>query len=71
MSTTPGVAPSQLIRSIKGRLQHQVRRERPKAFRRNYSLHSIGSATRETVGCGMEESPEDVALAYMNSLAFA
>ena len=49
VSTIPGVAPSQLIRSIKGRLQHSIRSERPKAFRRNYSLHSIGSATRETV----------------------
>ncbi len=49
VSTRPDVAPERIIWSVKGRLQHAVQGERPKAFRRNYSLRSIGSATRETV----------------------
>jgi REP element-mobilizing transposase RayT len=44
ISTTPEVSPAQLLRTVKGRLQHLVRSERPKAFRRNYSLHSVGDA---------------------------
>ena len=49
ISTTPPVSPPQLIRSVKGRLQHLIRQRSPKAFRRNYCLRSIGSATRQTV----------------------
>jgi REP element-mobilizing transposase RayT len=49
VSTQPHVAPSALIRSVKGRLQHAIRSDVPKAFQRNYWLHSIGSAKRETV----------------------
>ena len=48
-STRPDVAPERIVWSIKGRLQHAVRSRNPKAFRRNYGLRSIGSATRETV----------------------
>jgi REP element-mobilizing transposase RayT len=48
-STRPDIAPERIVWSIKGRLQHAVRRERAKAFRRNYGLRSIGSATREAV----------------------
>jgi REP element-mobilizing transposase RayT len=43
------VSPSALIRSVKGRLQYLVRRNNPKAFQRNYSVRSIGSAKREIV----------------------
>ncbi len=49
VSTEPGVSPVQLVRSVKGRLQHLLREDSPKALRRNYWLRSIGSATRETV----------------------
>jgi REP element-mobilizing transposase RayT len=49
LSTRPDVSPSEMIRSVKGRLQHVVRRQLPKALRRNYSLRSIGSATRTVV----------------------
>jgi len=49
VSTRPEVAPERIVWSVKGRLQHAVRRERPKAFRRNDGLRSIGSATRETI----------------------
>jgi len=49
LSSQPQVAPSDILWSVKGRLQHTVRDLVPKAFRRNYSLHSIGSAKREVV----------------------
>lgn len=49
LSSRPEVAPAEMLRSVKGRLQHLVARARPKAFRRNYGLRSIGSATREAV----------------------
>lgn len=49
LSTTPGVVPHSIIRSIKGRLQNLLQDEHPKAFRRNYWLATIGSANREAV----------------------
>jgi REP element-mobilizing transposase RayT len=49
VSTTPAVSPSEVIRSVKGRLQHLVRREMPRAFQRNYCVRSIGAARREVV----------------------
>jgi REP element-mobilizing transposase RayT len=49
VSTKPHVAPSQLARSVKGRLQYLMRSTRPKAFQRNYSIHSIGSVRCESV----------------------
>ena len=49
VSTKPHVAPSQLIRGVKGRLQHLIRKERPKAFQRNYCLRSVGEAKRSVV----------------------
>lgn len=55
VSTQPHVAPSQLIRSVKGRLQHAIRTRDPKAFQRNYCLRSVGAATRERVEKYVEE----------------
>lgn len=49
LSTTPSVAPAAAVRSIKGRLQHLVRNQTPLAFRRNYAIHSTGSANIEAV----------------------
>ena len=49
VSTQPEVAPERIVWSVKGRLQHALQRQRPKAFRRNYGLRSIGSATRDAV----------------------
>jgi REP element-mobilizing transposase RayT len=49
VSTRPETAPERLVWSVKGRLQHLVRREYPKAFQRNYGLRSVGSATREAI----------------------
>lgn len=47
--TRPPVSAAATIRSVKGRLQHIVRSRRPRAFRRNYSMHSVGSANKEAV----------------------
>lgn len=47
LSTKPHVAPSEAARSVKGRLQYILRRSRPKAFQRNYSIRSLGSTRRE------------------------
>lgn len=49
VSTRPNSAPKDIIRSVKGRLQHVVRDELPKAFRRNYSITSVGFSTREVI----------------------
>lgn len=49
VSTKPNVSPSQIIRSVKGRLQNIVRFRQPKAFQRNYCIRSIGSATRSVI----------------------
>lgn len=38
-----------MIRSIKGRVQHLIRSQQPKAFQRNYAVRSIGTATRSVV----------------------
>ncbi|MBC7853195.1 MAG: transposase [Pirellulaceae bacterium] len=49
VSTLPAVAPELIPHRIKGRLQHLLQREMPNAFRRNYSLRSIGSTKRDKV----------------------
>lgn len=49
ISTKPHVKPSEQIRSAKGRLQHLIKKEVPKAFQRNYCVRSIGSAKRDVV----------------------
>jgi REP element-mobilizing transposase RayT len=48
-STTPSVVPSQIVWSVKGRLQHLFMDNCPDAFRRNFSLTSVGDATSEVV----------------------
>ena len=49
VSTRPDSAPPQIVRSLKGRLQYLVREQLHKAFRRNYSIHSVGSANLTAV----------------------
>lgn len=44
VSSTPEVSPSNIVRSVKGRWQHQVKASMPKAFRRNYQICSVGEA---------------------------
>ncbi len=49
ISACPELSPSEIIRSIKGRLQHIIRAKAPKAFRGNYSVKSVGSAKLNVV----------------------
>ncbi len=49
VSTKPHVKPEALLRSVKGRLQHAIREQVPKAFQRNYGLRGIGAAKRSAV----------------------
>jgi len=49
LSTRPECSPSDAVRSIKGRLQHQVRARAPKAFKQSYSIKSVGSAKMDEV----------------------
>jgi REP element-mobilizing transposase RayT len=49
VSTKPHVAPPKVIKSVKGRLQNLIQDAAPKAFRRNFSLTSVGHVRREVV----------------------
>src|SRR5262245_15836582 len=49
LSTTPTVVPSKIIWSVKGRLQHLLQATHPDAFRRNFSLTSVGDANSEVI----------------------
>jgi hypothetical protein len=64
VSTKPASAPPQIVRCLKGRLQYLLREQLPKAFRRNYHVHLL-------LGCVLSESPQEVALGYLNNLAYA
>jgi REP element-mobilizing transposase RayT len=48
ISTKPEVAPQLIAQRVKGRLQYLLK-QRPNAFRRNYSLRSLGSTKRDKV----------------------
>jgi hypothetical protein len=41
--------PERLVWSVKGRLQHLVRRRYPRAFQQNYGLRSVALAAREAI----------------------
>jgi REP element-mobilizing transposase RayT len=49
LSTRPATTPSWIVQRVKGRLQYLLRERHPKAFRRNFSLTSLGNATRKVV----------------------
>jgi REP element-mobilizing transposase RayT len=49
VSSKPSVAPKELLRSVKGRLQHIIQQHVPRAFQRNYCLRSVGTAKREVI----------------------
>jgi len=49
VSTRPNLAPSDIVRSLKGRWQYILRSEYPTLFRRNYSIISVGDANSETL----------------------
>lgn len=44
VSTKPDVSPSEIVRSVKGRLQHRIREHAPRALKGNYSIKSVGEA---------------------------
>ncbi len=44
LSTRPEVAPSEIVRSVKGRWQYLIRTQNPSAFRRNYFVGSLDDA---------------------------
>ena len=49
LSTVPSMNPQAMTRSVKGRLQHLVRDDLPKAFKRNYAVRSVGSVRRDVI----------------------
>ena len=49
VSASPSIAPVEMVRSVKGRLQHLVRVDRPRAFQRNYFIGSVGAMRRAQV----------------------
>lgn len=46
ISPDPFATPDEVVRGLKGRLQSLMSSEIPKAFQRNYDIHSVGSTTR-------------------------
>jgi REP element-mobilizing transposase RayT len=57
ISTQPQVAPSQIVRSVKGRLQYLVKNLVPKLFHRNYSVLSVGEANNECLDAYVAKQP--------------
>jgi REP element-mobilizing transposase RayT len=57
ISSQPDVPPSQIVRSIKGRLQHLVRKSVPKAFQRNYGIYSVGEANNACLDAYVGNQP--------------
>ena len=49
VSTKPDVAPVTIVQRVKGRLQHLLRTRRPKMWKGNYAIRSIGNVTRAAV----------------------
>jgi REP element-mobilizing transposase RayT len=49
ISTRPETPPPSAVRAVKGRLQYLVRDKVPKAFRRNYSLWSVGTVNSKVI----------------------
>lgn len=49
VSTRPPMAPTEIVRCLKGRLQYLIREKCPAAFRRNYRIESVGSTRADVV----------------------
>lgn len=49
ISSRPQSSPADIVRSVKGRLQHLIRDHIPKAFRRNYHIQSAGEASSKVL----------------------
>ncbi len=80
LSTLPHVSPKDVVQQIKGRLYYCVRDRKPKPFKGNFAIRSVGSVTRQVtenyvadqlgLGAPFESSPLEVALCFLNNLAF-
>jgi REP element-mobilizing transposase RayT len=57
ISTQPQVAPSQIVRSVKGRLQHLLKAVLPKLFHRNYCISSVGAANHKCLDAYVSKQP--------------
>jgi REP element-mobilizing transposase RayT len=57
ISTQPRVSPSQMVRSVKGRLQYLVRDNVPKAFQRNYGVYSVGGTNNDRLDAYVAKQP--------------
>src|SRR2546422_821328 len=44
VSTKSDIAPCRILQRLKGRIQYAIRATKPRAFRRNYRVESVGSA---------------------------
>lgn len=49
LHTKPSISPEDAVRFVKGRLQYLIKSEVPKAYRKNYSIKSIGQAKAQVV----------------------
>ena len=49
LSTKPTISPPQIVKSVKGRLQHRIRSSCPGAFQRNFSLSSVGEVRQDVI----------------------
>ena len=58
VSTRPQIAPSDIVRSIKGRWQYLLRSQQPSAFRRNYFIGSVGDADSQTLNAYVARQTE-------------
>ena len=63
VSSKPHIAPTQIVRTLKGRWQYLIRDTIPKPFRRNYSISSIGEANSEVLANYVARQPENHAMA--------
>lgn len=59
VSTKPFVSPSQIVRSVKGRWQYLMREVTPKAFRRNYSISSVGETKSDVLERYVARQPQN------------
>ena len=59
VSSKPHIAPSQIVRSLKGRWQYLIRDTNPKALRRNYSIGSVGVANSDVLANYVARQPEN------------
>jgi hypothetical protein len=58
VSSKPANAPSDIVRSVKGRWQYLIRDDVPKAFRRNYSISSVGEANSQVLQSYVAQQPQ-------------